>query len=67
MPTRKKKGTAGKCTLPAGFVHNHARKLQFLGFGCFFRFLWSFARVCGGLLFFFFGSVGFYGILIGAY
>ena len=53
MPTRKKKGTAGKCTLPAGFVHNHARKLQFLGFGVFFRFLWSFARVCGGLLFFF--------------
>jgi len=67
MPTRKKRGMAGTCTLPAGFVHNRTRT-------CFFRFVWSFARVClnflrgwpifgdlGGIL------LGFYGILIGMY
>jgi hypothetical protein len=44
MPTRKKRGVAGKCTLPAGFVHNHTQTCLF------FRFVWSFARVCLGLL-----------------
>ena len=43
MPTRKKRGVAGKCTLPTGFVHNHTRTW-------FLRFVWSFARGCLGLL-----------------
>ena len=31
MPTRKKRGVAGKCTLPAGFVHNRSFAEVLLG------------------------------------
>ena len=56
MPTRKRKGVAGKCTLPAGLVHNpnpngnllclssNCRKELLLLAGC-FHFLVGFSKV----------------------